>query len=137
MFTSPIEAIITPDIAPPMKLVTYTGIGFADIKSAWVNGSIATAMLSFLEPNFILLKNTKFMNEEPNTDKAPIAIGAPVSPIIAVKAIELSGAVATTVIKPPRIIPINTGEEFEASVKTDPTVFNTPFTTGLVTSPMK
>ena len=77
------------------------------------------------------------MKEEPNTDNAPIAIGAPVSSIIAVKAIELSGAVATTVINPPRIIPIIIGEAVEASIKTVPTVFKTPFTTGLVTSPMK
>ncbi|MPN43119.1 hypothetical protein SDC9_190678 [bioreactor metagenome] len=54
------------------------------------------------------------MKEEPNTDNAPIAIGAPVKPIIAVKAIELSGAVATTVIKPPSIIPINIGDADDA-----------------------
>ena len=54
----PIIATIIPDIAPPMKLVTYTGIGLADIISDWVNGSIATAIVSFLEPNFILEKNT-------------------------------------------------------------------------------
>ena len=51
------------------------------------------------------------MNDELNTAKAPIAIGVPVKPSIAVSAIELSGAVATTVNIPPRIIPIIIGLE--------------------------
>ena len=60
------------------------------------------------------------MKEEPNTASAPIPIGIPVKPIIEVKAIELSGAVATTVIKPPSIRPITIGEESDACIKTCP-----------------
>ena len=67
---------------------------------------------------------------EPNTAKAPIAIGTPVNPSIAVRAIELSGAVATTVNIPPRIIPIITGLEFADESNTSPIFNNVPLTIG-------
>src|SRR5699024_2367090 len=107
--TNPAKAIIIPDVAPPRKFVTYTGIGLADMISTWDNGSIATEMVVFRSPNFIRWKNTKIIKDEPNTANAPIARGVPVNPNIAVKAIELSGAVATTVMTPPKIIPITIG----------------------------
>ncbi len=88
--------------------------------SACVRGSIATAIVSFLLPNFIFPKNTKFINDEPNTANAPIAIGSPVNPNIAVKAIELKGAVATTVTIPPSIIPIIIGLAVDVAVITPP-----------------
>src|SRR5699024_3153355 len=66
---------------------------------------------------------TKFIKDEPKTAKAPIAIGTPVKPSIAVNAIELNGAVATTVMTPPRIIPITTGFASVVSVIMPP-IFN-------------
>src|SRR5699024_209386 len=107
--TNPDDAILIPDVAPPKKLVTYTGSGLAEIISACERGSIATEMVVFLSPNFIRWKKTKFIKDEPNTANAPIAIGTPVNPNIAVRAIELNGAVATTVMTPPKIIPITIG----------------------------
>ena len=79
---------------------------------------------------------TKFKKDEPKTDNAPIAIGAPVSPSIAVKAIELKGAVATTVIIPPSIIPIVIGLEFAEAIKTCPIFNKVESTTGAVKSPI-
>ena len=73
------------------------------------------------------------MKAEPNTARAPIPIGTPVKPIIEVKAIELSGAVATTVIKPPRINPIIIGEVSWACIKTVPIWSKVEFTTGSIT----
>src|SRR5699024_1006408 len=103
------NAIIVPDVVPTKKLVTYTGIGLAEIISSCESVSIATEMVVFLSPNFIRWKKTKFVKDEPNTANAPIAIGTPVNPNIAVRAIELNGAVATTVMTPPKIIPITIG----------------------------
>lgn len=54
LFTNPNNDTITPAAAPPIKLVTYTGIGFAEIISAYVRGSTATAIVVFLSPNPIL-----------------------------------------------------------------------------------
>src|SRR5699024_348510 len=108
-FTKPDNAIIIPDVAPPKKLVTYTGIGLAEIISTCESGSIATEMVVFLSPNFIRWNKTKFIKDEPNTANAPIAIRSPVKPIIAVRAIELNRAVATTVMTAPKIIPITIG----------------------------
>ena len=63
------------------------------------------------------------MKEEPNTANAPMAIGIPVRPSIAVRAIELSGAVATTVKIPPKIIPMMIGLAFADERRTSP-IFN-------------
>src|SRR5699024_341418 len=49
-FTKPDNAIILPDVAPPKKLVPYTGIGLAEIISTCESGSIATEMVVFLSP---------------------------------------------------------------------------------------
>ena len=93
-------------------------------------------MVSFLLPNFIFLNKTKFKKDEPNTDNAPIAIGAPVSPSIAVSAIELSGAVATTVMIPPRIIPITIGFELAEAINTWPIFNSVESTIGVAISPI-
>ncbi len=49
------------------------------------------------------------INDEPNDTMAAIAIGKPVIPKRAVRAIELNGAVPTTVMMPPNIRPITIG----------------------------
>lgn len=77
------------------------------------------------------MENTPFINEEPITESAPIAIGTPVNPIIAVSAIDDNGAVATTVITPPNIIPINIGLEWEADSRIPPIFNRVEFTIGL------
>ena len=44
-----------------------------------------THIIIFFAPNFIFWNKTKFQKDEPKTDNAPIAIGAPVSPSIALR----------------------------------------------------
>ena len=72
------------------------------------------------------------MKEEPNTANAPIAIGTPVKPSIAVRAMELSGAVATTVKIPPRMIPMMIGLAFADESNTSPIFNKVPSTTGCI-----
>ena len=119
-----------PEKAPPKKLVEYIGIGLAEIMSDWVNGSIATDIISFLEPNFNFANSVEFIKAEPKAPNAPIAIGRPVRPIIDVRAIELSGDVPTTVIRPPSIIPIIIGLMLVASIKTCPICSSVLLTNG-------
>src|SRR5699024_9079724 len=107
-----------------------TGIGLAVTISACDNGSIATEIVVLRSPNFIRLNKTKFINDDPKTANAPIAIGVPVSPNNAVNAIELKGAVATTVIIPPSTIPISTGLEVVESLMILPICNNVASTTG-------
>ncbi len=60
-----------------------------------------------------------------------MAIGTPVKPSNAVKAIELNGAVPTTVIMPPRIIPIIIGFVSVLLLIMSPIFSNVLFTTGV------
>ena len=62
---------------------------------------------------------------------APIAIGTPVKPNNAVNAIELNGAVPTTVIIPPKMIPMIIGFVFVLLWIISPIRINVLFTTGV------
>ena len=88
-------------------------------------------MVDLRSPNFKRWNNALFINAELNAAMAPIAIGAPVKPSNAVRAIELNGAVPTTVIIPPNTIPIINGLASVLLCIISPILINVLLTTGV------
>ena len=77
---------------------------------ACVSGSIITAATLLLSPKWSILKMTPLVKEPPKQAIAAIPIGRPVSPSIAVRAIELNGEVQIILISPPKRNPIRIGD---------------------------
>ena len=75
-----------------------------------VNGSSITAITLLLSPNPIRWKMIPFVKDPPTHAIAAIPIASPLSPSIAVRAIELSGEVQIIFIIPPSKNPITIGD---------------------------
>src|SRR5699024_12685188 len=71
LLINPAMAMITPAAAPPMKLVTSTGIGYAESITACVSGSTVTEIVVIMKPYFIRRKKTQFITDETNQSIAP------------------------------------------------------------------
>ena len=103
---------------------------------AWVKGSSITAAILLGFPSFNRAKMIPLVKEPPKQAIAAIPMGSPVSPSMAVSAMELSGDVQIILIIPPKRNPIRTGDWSVAAVIVFPIYPIAALTTGSVRKAM-
>ena len=97
---------------------------------ACVSGSIITAATLLLSPKWSILKMAPLVKEPPKHAMAAMPMGSPVSPSMAVRAMELRGDVQIILMTPPSRSPIRIGDCSVAAVIMPPMCARAAFTAG-------